>query len=1531
MFAVVIWAAITESQAPVRLGLLNTYKSLFSLDDSLAEIKTLASLSDYLKTVSKQARLIQPLSSAYFVEETGQLKILSGLHDFEEKRVLDVAGLAPRVDSPAWSLMAWVQLRKNGGANILRKPLGKSQAEKDLSCWGWHVGVPSDRFDFGAHDFRGGSVTSAMQETVTSNSNAAADGLLHNMALVVNSSSITFYMDAKVHAVVPISRPVTDCSGLGLEVGDATIPTLGEITFFARALTQIEMEEIMASGSTLSDIAVGKLMFAPEATSFDMTTSKNEEAFARAQDAVVASASSTRVDGSLTRQTVYLTGNPTVIVRDPPIMVNNSSPCPAIQVFGNTTSCHIMTLSEEDAILDTTLNYSYFPLIKPQYMPPGRGVKDRAFLAVRKTNELLRYDPVAFPSWCGTSATFSVWLENEGVSGYIISRYKTSEVPFPEKFWILVMSTDGTSIRAEVPHPGVANKQENPGYGAFKANIPRHLGGVLASMKPGQRRHVAWTFNHVTDITCAYLDGYEVHCEQQMAGSIRLMDCGMNNPETAFVGLNYRTGGARQAATPVQDWRYYRQALSAQQVRKLAYDSVDGAGKNLRTCVLSTEGFDKPFVDMDGNECQWYEEMRKTKTKICSTPEVQENCPMACGMKLPCWEGPQAARSTFSIWNKIMLLTDSVPPAKGKVCVREGIDAVSECRKIASNPSIAVTPPGAQAWAKDVVSYMDTELFTAWNTGNISKYCDVLEQMADSRCAFAAPWTQKINTEIKKQRGFTIDFWWKALPRTKIRKFASDATEIDVMPRMTFFSHMTPPARLATVSFQQDRGVFVEMYGACAKSEIENVNELPPSGKFENGVWYRAALQLGTRFPAGHSGAGTLGMSVSSNSKTSMDFADWDWCLDDTKDFIQGMLLPGGILMSSIEVTATPIPAKEMQQRFYEQFPNFRVRRGPVADDETRMTAPIGYTRATYQFPVSLVSPPILMQTRVEKTAVCKNKLGSSYQDRVWKDMSSGVICEFPYECDEGLLNTSTALMACSAGNFGCEIVRGQCARSGSKQNALSIPPEFFGRPHQNIQGEQQFFEFLTTIADASILVRNGEMYETASFLDAQTTSVTVAMMAFSPEFGIASKILIKAEQGAEMKVDFLVSHFQSLEDDNLIRYYMACIAGFVLAGVILIEKVGTVYGKVWEEERLNFVVDVVVQVVLPIVYFAVRLIQVRASKDAISETVGIEGLSGVPWASRSTSLTIKMDKFFESVQKFDDLLFREKSMEIFYFAHATSALIRVIFQTSVHPRTGILVNTMVKAVGDLWHWVILYMLLNFGFIMLGIAQFGSEKKDFSTVIDTFETLWEMLLGAMLESGDIPSSTWTFNPLIFAYLMLYNICMFMIMFNFIIAIIVESYMQVVREVEEDESEQEFFTDITSVTVAGFKSALMRWPRHPQLIKRLKNSPIRVINYAMLRVLFPGWNSSSMTSFLNYYSQYEFMDVSYCPEESEKFQQEQMVQKIVKQVEERMSVMVGCAIPTAGERVMELSRLDRLIDQEREKEPGVLARILKSTR
>ena len=59
-------------------GLLSTYASLFELGDSLADIKTRADLFDYLRMVSARARDLQPSSSSYLVEETGEVKLLAG-------------------------------------------------------------------------------------------------------------------------------------------------------------------------------------------------------------------------------------------------------------------------------------------------------------------------------------------------------------------------------------------------------------------------------------------------------------------------------------------------------------------------------------------------------------------------------------------------------------------------------------------------------------------------------------------------------------------------------------------------------------------------------------------------------------------------------------------------------------------------------------------------------------------------------------------------------------------------------------------------------------------------------------------------------------------------------------------------------------------------------------------------------------------------------------------------------------------------------------------------------------------------------------------------------------------------------------------------------------------------------------------------------------------------------------------------------------------------------------------------------------
>ena len=81
---------------------------------------------------------------------------------------------------------AWVQLESEGGGYIIRKPLGQTPETRQLSCWAWYMGWPQDKFEFGAHDYRGGSDAQSTHETLLANGTVADDGSTHFIALVVS-------------------------------------------------------------------------------------------------------------------------------------------------------------------------------------------------------------------------------------------------------------------------------------------------------------------------------------------------------------------------------------------------------------------------------------------------------------------------------------------------------------------------------------------------------------------------------------------------------------------------------------------------------------------------------------------------------------------------------------------------------------------------------------------------------------------------------------------------------------------------------------------------------------------------------------------------------------------------------------------------------------------------------------------------------------------------------------------------------------------------------------------------------------------------------------------------------------------------------------------------------------------------------------------------------------------------------------------------------------------------------------------------
>ena len=141
-------------------------------------------------------------------------------------------------------------------------------------------------------------------------------------------------------------------------------------------------------------------------------------------------------------------------------------------------------------------------------------------------------------------------------------------------------------------------------------------------------------------------------------------------------------------------------------------------------------------------------------------------------------------------------------------------------------------------------------------------------------------------------------------------------------------------------------------------------------------------------------------------------------------------------------------------------------------------------------------------------------------------------------------------------------------------------------------------------------------------------------------------------------------------------------------------------------------------------------------------------------------------------------------------------------------------------------------------------------------------------------------------------------------------------MKVVAEIADMESDQEFFSDVASVTFVSIKSTVLGWPGHMQLIAELKACRKTNINYSSLRLLFPSgtWKRKSIISFLHHYTRYEFMAVGARKESSE---QVESVRRTVAEIEVRLSVMLGMPIPNAAERTMENKRLDMIGQVERD--------------
>jgi len=1458
IFACNVTSLIKQADSTAVRGLERTFTKAFALDET-KDIATEHTLNEYLVDVLHTSHELLPTSSNYFATDgSDSVRLFSGIETFSEPRAVTGQGIAARIDSPSFTLTAWRKTHPENsiGAFIVRKPLGQSVRGRQLTCWGWYFGdTPS--LVFGAHDFirpAGAPLETLSNLTLAqhvvrvppasqTNGTGAlwthASGepeRLHLESLVVNATHAAFYQDARLVAMQPIPRHVTDCSGSTLEMGGSNFQ-IGDITFHAMAFDKDQLYEIMYNGNLLANIASGKGINAPSMTPFDRLNTESTTTLANHQNDREALRETLMIDNVLTWAA---TDQPQARTPAPPA---NTSATPLTNCSRTWPTCNVISGVNETLTADALLtNHQYYRLLPER--PDGSGTR-----VTLVPGEWVHYDVPSFPRWRGTSVTFTAWVRTQS-SGYLIAKSPSKDAS--PRCWTFHQERNGL---ASIGGATV------DGYQHPYSTVLLPTAQTFAFEAMTGFRHIAQVFDAADNSLRAYIDGEFIGESPFPApDDVARLDCD-NGPET-YIGLGHRSPGGGANDGEVEDMRMYvGAALSSEEIRQLAF-----AAGTSRICATPSEpGDSATFRDERGHGCSWYQALQEQHGVVCSAQTVRAACSVACGLSPPCLQNviQQAAPITteHNLWPKINLI--SARGQDGVLCPRTDLDLVSRCHAWKASNTTQV--PHFWSWASwgAFRSYVLGQGATLMDAAD----CDRVLEHVSTYCSFK-PLPVAINADINTNGGFTVSFWLKATD-------ARSLTQAQLKPTVTFYSSVSPPRPLLNIYTRTSGLIFAQAFGRCSASELEDASV---AGPLLPSKWNHITIVVSRM---------TVMLMVNGVHST-QDHQLWpEWCQEPSSvgvdRLIQAVYLSHTVTISGVEIDTRPLSERTLQQRFYRERTLYELRRGPIVSNFAREKSRIPYSRVSYSS-TTFLGAPLLVETRraVASTDCEQGSFGRQAHERVHQ-FAKQTRCHGIYNCGNNF--TADEFLSCA--------------------NPRVLDRRHFGRNVNN----DHFTEFLASIVEAPYLIRANDIYATRDFIDRQTLSVDVLAVAIASQFGVASLIDIKAKLGATVTVTFDIQSIRSIETDDLSEIQSILAIGFglvVLATIDLIFRSWRMrkrrhrYGRSSKDghaSRVNadtyiyLLVDLFTLVLVPVIFFVWQWVLVENTGESLGQFVNM--LQSIPWADTNVDWNQKLHDYEHSLDAFKLQFVSERWCRMYGFVSGLTLLMRMIYATSAHPRVAVLVETVRRAIDDIWHALIIVAIVLVGFMFLGFSQFGT-MDDFSSVTLVFINLYSILVGGM-KSG-VPED----NFLVLFFIVLFSLVAFFLVINLVIAIIVEAYLKVRTKVEDLKADDEFFHDVGMTLLVLVKRRINGWPSDHKLLLALESCRLRALGPRQMMVVMPDWEDQcSVTSFFGHYKQWHsFMR----PENNPPSRPEPTLPQVVDDLEKRIAIMVASKPTTSTERL-----------------------------
>ena len=224
---------------------------------------------------------------------------------------------------------------------------------------------------------------------------------------------------------------------------------------------------------------------------------------------------------------------------------------------------------------------------------------------------------------------------------------------------------------------------------------------------------------------------------------------------------------------------------------------------------------------------------------------------------------------------------------------------------------------------------------------------------------------------------------------------------------------------------------------------------------------------------------------------------------------------------------------------------------------------------------------------------------------------------------------------------------------------------------------------------------------------------------------------------------------------------------------------------------------------IIIITVYGVMVVNYNFPAEARSAAL-VQDLVSVPFVAADVSFDDKLVQFFAALDAVFQEFENKDQLSSFGFAIMVLNLVKILQSTAAHPRVGVLVSTLAKAFDDLIHFGILFIVVFLTFAFTGMWTFSNERSEFATLQAGMTTQFAML------NGEFPEGFEEDNRMI-AYAVITFVVQFLLMLNFLLAIVVDSYAAVKEDIKEQETDQDIFSDVYTSVVNGFTAFWKKWP------------------------------------------------------------------------------------------------------------------------